>query len=110
MPGYQALFVLEPELRKKQGFHKHLQLSPTGLETLLLLTKEAESYLDVKQPGNCFAAIMTFQRLLFFLAGYFGRQPDPARDIEVKQIVQFYGVALRGTADAYGSKSICGHV
>ena len=78
MPGYQALFVLEPELRKKQGFHKHLRLSPTGLETLLLLTKEAESYLDVKQPGNCFAAIMTFQRLLFFLAGYFGRQPDPS--------------------------------
>jgi len=78
LPGYQALFSLEPRLRPQRAFAGHLQLDERRLATALDLIVELDDELDARRPGHDLAAIAQLQRLLIHLARSYDAREDPA--------------------------------
>lgn len=70
-PGYQALFVLEPELRLPGGSYRHLKLDRETLLRFETKIGQLESALRSTMPGHRFQALTEFMRIVWFLAQYF---------------------------------------
>jgi AraC family L-rhamnose operon transcriptional activator RhaR/AraC family L-rhamnose operon regulatory protein RhaS len=79
MPGFQALFVLEPIYRRQDCFKHHLHLSPgqMALPLDLLHTMQMES--DALQEGNEQALLSYFQAMVAFLCRVYSLE-KPGQD------------------------------
>jgi AraC-like DNA-binding protein len=75
VPGYHALFQVEPRLRQADRFRHRLRLSPGELaeaaKSIALLKHE----LDNQNPGYRFAAVTHLMSLIGFLARHYFRTP-----------------------------------
>lgn len=67
LPGYHALFELEPKYRRSHRFNSRLRLNMTELKQALDLTQEMAAELAHRAPGYEFAALSSFMRLITFL-------------------------------------------
>jgi len=68
LPGYHALFQVEPRLRQRQRFQNRLKLGMDQLGHLAVLIGELEDELRAKQPGSNFLATAHFMRIFGWLA------------------------------------------
>lgn len=68
VPGYHALFTLEPVLRKRSRFNSRLKLSPGELTTLLGFTDLLEAELKAREPGFGFQATALFMQIVCYLS------------------------------------------
>ncbi len=68
VPGYHALFTLEPALRRKSQFNSRLKLSPGDLTTLLGFTDLLEAELKNRAPGFGFQATALFMQIVCYLS------------------------------------------
>jgi len=68
LPGYHALFQVEPRLRQRQRFQNRLKLGMDQLGHLAVLIGELEDELRSKQPGSNFLATAHFMRIFGWLA------------------------------------------
>ena len=76
LPGYHALFHLEPAWRKRHDFKSRLRLSPKDLGIAVSLVDELEEELHKRSAGFGFLAIATFMQLLGFLSRCYGRSKN----------------------------------
>ncbi|MCF7688789.1 MAG: AraC family transcriptional regulator [Cephaloticoccus sp.] len=68
LPGYHALFEIEPRLRQKERFKNRLKLPVDELGQFLNIVAEIERELVDRNPGYRFMATAHFERLLGFIS------------------------------------------
>ncbi len=73
LPGYHALFTLEPTWRVDHEFESRLHLSPKDLSNVLLLLGELESELEERKPGFRCMANTLFTQIVCYLSRCYGQ-------------------------------------
>lgn len=77
LPGYHALFTLEPAWRKRHQFRSRLHLAPKELSLVLELVDELDEELKSRASGFKFMATAAFMRIVCYLARCYGRTRNP---------------------------------
>ncbi len=77
LPGYQALFVLEPRCRRQRQFSGHLRLPTRELVAVEALLAEMLAEQDKAAPGSEALIEAAFLRLVVRLAQAYERRPNP---------------------------------
>ncbi len=75
VPGYHALFQVEPRMRQADRFRHRLRLPPGELAEAAELIAHLRSELERQAPGYRFAAVTHLMSLLGFLARRYFRTP-----------------------------------
>ena len=107
MPGYSALFVLEPTYRKQHNFSSRLQLGPVALARAETLAEAIESEAGADEPGRGAALLAHLLELIVYLSRQYGQtktregkallrtgeiisaiESDPARDWTVEEMAK----------------------
>lgn len=83
LPGYHALFVLEPRWRRRHQFRSRLQLDPHTLADVSGLVDRLERELDVRLPGYEALAIGLLLELLVSLC----RSYSAATETSTRQLL-----------------------
>ena len=77
LPGYHALFTLEPAWRKRHRFKSRLHLSLAELGHVLGLVDQLDAELKSRAPGFGFMATATFMQMIGFLSRCYERSRNP---------------------------------
>lgn len=77
VPGYHALFTLEPTWRTTHEFKSRLHLDRDDLTTATLLIQRLHEELLARAPGFRCVSSSLFVQLVCFLSRCYGRSPDP---------------------------------
>jgi len=75
IPGYTALFHLEPSYRKQHNFSGRLALFPEDLARAAHLTDQMKEELDRQSPGFEASVLGNLIRLIVFLSRHYGEHP-----------------------------------
>jgi AraC-like DNA-binding protein len=76
LPGYHALFTLEPAWRRRHRFESRLRLTPGELGPVLALVEHLDLELRRREPGFGFMATALFMQLAGLLSRHYGRSPN----------------------------------
>jgi AraC-like DNA-binding protein len=68
LPGYHALFRLEPAWRKRHQFNSRLRLTPTEMAVAIAYVDQLEDELRTRATGFRFMATATFMQLVGYLS------------------------------------------
>jgi AraC-like DNA-binding protein len=68
IPGFHAMFTLEPALRRQTDFSARLRLNPEELKAALDIVDKLECELAREEPGYQIRSITLFVELLIFLS------------------------------------------
>jgi len=90
LPGYHALFQVEPRLRQQQRFQSRLKLDMAELGRLAGLIAELEAEVRSKAPGSHFLATAHFMRVMGLLARAYARMPV-GKERPLNQISELLG-------------------
>ena len=77
LPGYHALFHVQPRLRPFNRTHDQLRLSPPDLAKVGVLLTQLQSELSEQQPGYRFIACAHLLKILRFLSLCYTRADHP---------------------------------
>ncbi len=77
VPGYHAMFTLEPAWRSRHQCNSRLHLSSKELTSVVALTERLEEELNERQPGFGFMAMATLMQIIGSLSRAYGRKPTP---------------------------------
>jgi AraC-like DNA-binding protein len=77
LPGYHALFRLEPQWRRRHRFNSRLHLAPADVARVLALVDQLDAELRGRAPGFGYLATALFMQLTGFLARAYGRARNP---------------------------------
>ena len=77
LPGYHALFTLEPAWRQRHRFKSRLHLSPKDLGIVAGIVDQLDEELQARAPGFAFLAISLYMQLIGYLARCYGRSKNP---------------------------------
>jgi len=77
LPGYHALFTLEPKWRSRHQFGSRLHLSPAEIGHVLGLIDQLDSELKSRTPGFRFLATALFMHLVGYLSRAYDRAKNP---------------------------------
>ncbi len=94
VPGYHALFEVEPRLRRHQRFQNRLKLGMAELGQLAKLIAELEAELRSKTPGSRFLATAHLMRIIGFLSRAYSQIPETQRR-PVTQLSELLGYMER---------------
>lgn len=129
LPGFHALFRLEPAWRKRHQFNSRLRLSPQDLEESLCIIDQLDAELNARRAGFGFLATALFMQLVAFLSRRYSRAKNPdslallriaetithleshyTNDVRLADLVAMAGMSkrsfLRAFADATGQTPI----
>lgn len=82
VPGYQALFRVEPSLRQSNRFQHRLHLPPDALAEAAGMIARLENEITRKAPGYRFSAVVHLMTLIDFLSRrYFKTTPADKRPL-----------------------------
>jgi len=82
MPGYQALFVIDPALRRKEPYKGHLTLTPEQMIQVRTLTEIMEKELHHRNPGHELMSAGHFLMLVTLLSRFYtGAESSGARNV-----------------------------
>ncbi len=77
LPGYHALFTIEPAMRQQRKFNSRLRLDPKELGVVTGHVEALEHELRTRTPGFAFAANATFMQIVAFLSRCYSRSRSP---------------------------------
>jgi AraC-like DNA-binding protein len=77
LPGFHALFTLEPAWRKRHQFTSRLQLSPNDLITAIRIVDQLETELEQRGPGFGVMSTTLLLQLATFLSRCFSQTHNP---------------------------------
>ncbi len=91
LPGYHALFEIEPRLRQRERFKNRLKLPVDELGQFLNIVAELEHELVERNPGYRFMATAQFERLLGFISRSYANVSKPmARPVtQVSEVLAY---------------------
>ncbi len=98
LPGYHALFTLEPAWRKRHGFDSRLQLSPPELVQAISLVDQLSLELTDRGPGFGVMATTTLLQLVTFLSRCYSQSRNP-RSKSLLRIAEAISLIERHYAD-----------
>jgi AraC-like DNA-binding protein len=78
LPGYHALFTLEPIFRQRDSFESRLRLTPEQLQNIADLVRRLELESQSESPGRKFASLAYFMLIVADLCRYYSHTVDPA--------------------------------
>jgi AraC-like DNA-binding protein len=78
LPGYHALFRVEPRLRPRGGGPGRLRLASSELAAAAQQVARLQTELSGRRPGYRFAACACLMELILYLSRCYGRAPAPA--------------------------------
>ncbi len=76
IPGYHALFEIEPRMRWIGQFRNRLRLDMDELSGVTAMVQEIENELETRRKGYRFLALAHFRRLVAFLSRRYSDTPD----------------------------------
>ena len=77
LPGYHALFILEPAWRQRHQFNSRLRLTPQELIALMALVDKLEEELRTRAHGFKFMATASFMHIVGYLSRCFAKAKNP---------------------------------
>lgn len=77
LPGYHALFKLEPAWRRRHQFNSRLRLTPGELSTLMILVDQLDEELIARRSGFKFMATAAFMQIVGYLSRCYGHAKNP---------------------------------
>jgi AraC-like DNA-binding protein/quercetin dioxygenase-like cupin family protein len=91
IPGYHALFRLEPRLRQREGVRPRLRLAPEELADAARLAAAMEEELAQRRPGYRLMACSHLLRLIGYLSRCYSdiRAPESRRLLELSKVLSF---------------------
>jgi AraC family L-rhamnose operon transcriptional activator RhaR/AraC family L-rhamnose operon regulatory protein RhaS len=100
LPGYHALFTLEPAWRKRHQFNGRLRLTPSELSVVMTFVDQLETELESRPSGFKFVAIAAFMQVI----GYLSRCYAKAKNSDSRALLRI------GTAISHLEENYHGHV
>ncbi|NLB54551.1 MAG: helix-turn-helix domain-containing protein [Lentisphaerae bacterium] len=85
LPGYHALFRVEPRLRSYDGFRNHLHLDTEELSTAERMIARLERELEDKRPGYRFMACSYLMEMIVFFSRAYGK-PDRQNSLTFRRM------------------------
>ena len=76
LPGYHALYTLEPVWRVRHKFNSRLHLTPKDLGVVIAIVDQLDEELQARAPGFGFLAIALYMQLIGYLARCYGRSKN----------------------------------
>jgi len=76
LPGYHALFILEPAWRQRHQFNSRLRLTPQELAVLMSLVERLEEELHTRADGFKFMATAAFMQMVGHLSRCFAQSKN----------------------------------
>lgn len=73
LPGYHALFTLEPAWRRRHQFNSRLRLSPRELSLVMTFVDKLEEELEMRANGFKFMAMASFMQIVGYLSRCYAR-------------------------------------
>lgn len=77
LPGYHALFTLEPAWRRRHQFNGRLRLATSELSRVLTFVDTLEEELKLRSAGFKFMATASFMQIVGYLARCYARAKNP---------------------------------
>ncbi len=77
LPGYHALFTLEPKWRQRHKFNSRLHLPPAEIGHVLGLVDQLDTELKSRSPGFRFLSTALFMHMVVYLSRAYGRAKNP---------------------------------
>jgi AraC-like DNA-binding protein len=77
LPGYHALFTLEPVWRQRHRFKSRLHLQPKDLGTVIGIVDQLDVELQLRPPGFAFLATALYMQLVGYLARCYSHSKNP---------------------------------
>jgi AraC-like DNA-binding protein len=77
LPGYHALFTLEPQWRRRHRFNSRLHLTPAELGHARGLIDQLDGELTARTPGFGFMATALFMQVVGYVSRAYGRSRSP---------------------------------
>lgn len=106
LPGYRALFVLEPSLRQRRSLEYRFHLDADRLDTVgCLFVRMAQEH-RLRPPGYRIMLPGLFRELIIVLARSYDEQ-DQSQTRQVLRISRAIGFIEKHYADPIGLDSIC---
>jgi len=84
LPGYHALFSLEPAWRQRHAFSSRLRLSPKDMAPVVALVDQMEAEIKERAPGFGFMATAHFMQIV----GHLSRCYERAKDADSRHLLQ----------------------
>ncbi len=78
LPGYHALFALEPLYRDEHGFESRLRLTSEQLEHVAGLTEMLERETAAKEPAYAFHCTAAFMQIIGYLSRCYSQAQAPS--------------------------------
>jgi len=91
IPGYQALFRVEPRLRSQNRLRSRLQLAPDALAVAAQLIERLQAELRERKPGYRFASCACLMDLILYLSRCYTRTgaPEGGAILRIGQVLSF---------------------
>jgi AraC-like DNA-binding protein len=77
LPGYHALFTLEPAWRRRHQFNGRLRLTPPELRTVMTFVDNLEAELHTRASGFKFMATAAFMQVIGYLSRCYAKAKHP---------------------------------
>jgi len=77
LPGYHALFTLEPVWRQRHKFKSRLHLTPRDLNLVVGIVDQLDDELKTRTAGFGFIAMALYMQLIAFLSRCYSRTKNP---------------------------------
>ena len=100
LPGYHALFTLEPAWRKRHQFNGRLRLTPSELSVVMGFVEQLETELGSRRSGFRFVAMAAFMQIV----GYLSRCYAKAKNSDSRALLRI------GAAISHLEENYSGHV
>ena len=101
LPGYHALFTLEPAWRRRRQFNGRLRLTPPELTVVMALVDQLEEELRTRSGGFKFMATASFMQIIGYLSRCYARakSPDSRALLRIGQAISELEVNYREAID-----------
>ena len=77
LPGYHALFTLEPAWRRRHQFNGRLRLAPKELSVVLVMVDKLDEELRTRSSGFKFMATAAFMQIVGYLSRCYANSKSP---------------------------------
>ena len=91
LPGYHALFAIEPLYRDRSRFRERLRLSPAQLRHVDRLARRIEREIEKRNPGYAYMGIALFMEIVCFLSRCYAevRPAGLDRSLRIAEAISF---------------------
>jgi len=77
LPGYHALFTLEPAWRRRHQFNGRLRLTPQEMSVVLVMVDKLDEELRTRSSGFKFMATAAFMQIVGYLSRCYAKSKSP---------------------------------